>query len=57
MSDDNGTRFFCHQTGVRLVAPGVSKTVDPINGVEEFHDSPAAPAKQPAAKSAKKEAE
>jgi hypothetical protein len=49
--------FFCNVTGVRLVAPGVSKSVDPKNGVEEFNDSPAVPAKQPAAKPAKKDLE
>lgn len=49
---DDGTRYFCRQTGVRLVAPGgVSKAVDPVNGVDEW-DAPApkveAPAEEPA---------
>lgn len=30
--------FFCPQTGVRVVAPGVHVSVDP-NGVEAFDDS------------------
>jgi hypothetical protein len=33
--------YFCERTGVRLVAPGVSKTIDPVNGVDEYQ--PAAP--------------
>jgi len=58
MNEDNGTRYFCRETGVRLVAPGVSKAIDPVNGVEEFTDSPAPPpAKQAAAKPAKKDTE
>lgn len=28
--------YFCHFTGARLVAPGVSKTIDPVNGQDEF---------------------
>ncbi|HEY3498045.1 MAG TPA: hypothetical protein VGK73_25275 [Polyangiaceae bacterium] len=48
--------FFCTVTGVRLVAPGVSKSVDPVNGVAEFNEStPEAP--KPAGKSAKKDQE
>lgn len=27
--------FFCNQTGVRIAAPGVSKSVDPVNGQDE----------------------
>lgn len=27
--------FFCEKTGARIVAPGVSKAVDPTNGVDE----------------------
>lgn len=33
--------YFCPVTGQRLVALGKSKTVDPINGVEEFNPAPA----------------
>jgi hypothetical protein len=57
MSEDNGTRFFCRETGVRLVAPGVSKTIDPTHGVEEFTNEPAVPAKKTADKPAKKDSE
>ncbi len=28
--------FFCAKTGVRIVAPGVSKAVDPENGQDEY---------------------
>lgn len=35
--------FFCQQTGVRIVAPGVSKSVDPVNGQDE-HSEPSPPA-------------
>lgn len=28
--------YFCPHTGKRLVAPGVSKDVDPQNGVDEY---------------------
>lgn len=34
--------YFCEKSGVRIVAPGVSKTVDPDNGHDEFSE-PAAP--------------
>jgi len=27
--------YFCTKTGARIVAPGVSKAVDPVNGQEE----------------------
>jgi len=27
--------YFCTKTGARIVAPGVSKAVDPVNGHEE----------------------
>lgn len=56
--------FFCEKTGVRIVAPGVSKSVDPVNGQDDFaepSDSSAQPtgpqsAAQPkAAASASKE--
>jgi hypothetical protein len=28
--------YFCEKTGVRLVAPGVSKAVDPEHGQDEY---------------------
>jgi hypothetical protein len=31
--------YFCSKTGVRIVAPGVSKAVDPTNGQDEFSDT------------------
>lgn len=30
--------YFCEKTGVRIVAPGVSKAVDPEKGHAEFSD-------------------
>lgn len=42
--------FFCTKTGVRIVAPGVSKEVDPVNGQDVY----VSPAKEPD-KPAKKE--
>jgi len=45
--------FFCTETGVRIVAPGKSKAVDPINGVDEFSE-PAPKAEAPKPKSATK---
>ncbi len=27
--------YFCEKTGVRIVKPGVSKSVDPVNGHDE----------------------
>lgn len=36
--------FFCSETGVRIVAPGVCKAVDPKNGQDEFSEpAPADP--------------
>jgi hypothetical protein len=49
--------FFCRVTGVRLVAPGVSKSVDPKDGVAEW-GAPAGEAKEttaPAQPKGKKE--
>lgn len=40
--------FFCEKSGLRLVAPGVSKLVDPINGVDEFKE-PSEPMAKPEA--------
>jgi hypothetical protein len=34
--------FFCNHSGVRIMAPGVSKDVDPVNGQENFVE-PASP--------------
>jgi hypothetical protein len=31
-----GAAYFCPTTGKRLVAPGVSKDVDPVKGVDEY---------------------
>lgn len=60
--------YFCTKTGLRIVAPGVCKAVDPDNGQDEFihpsvseakpaksDDKPAHPAKtdHPAATAAK----
>lgn len=28
--------FFCRQTGVRIIKPGVSESVDPVAGVPEW---------------------
>lgn len=36
--------YFCTSTGVRIVAPGVSKAVDPVNGQDEYREAPAVPA-------------
>jgi hypothetical protein len=49
---DNGSRFFCRVSGVRLVAPGVSKSIDQQHGVAEWTESAAAPTDEhpPAAK-------
>lgn len=51
--------FFCTETGVRIVAPGKSKSVDPVNGVDEYREPApkAEPAKKPAPKSETKPAE
>lgn len=32
--------YFCEQTGKRIVAPGVCKDIDPINGQDEFSEQP-----------------
>ena len=37
------TAHFCIKSGARIVAPGVSKSVDPINGVDECDPPPVAP--------------
>jgi hypothetical protein len=31
--------YFCERTGVRLVAPGVSKSIDPVHGIDEYQPS------------------
>lgn len=36
-----GAVFFCEVTGERIVAPGVSKKVDPKHGQELFKSPPA----------------
>lgn len=41
--------YFCAKTGLRIVAPGVCKAVDPKNGVDEYSE-PAAKAEKPADK-------
>ena len=30
--------FFCTETGVRIVAPGKCKAVDPVNGVDAYNE-------------------
>lgn len=45
--------FFCTKTGVRIVAPGMSKSADPINGVDEYSE-PTPKAETPKAKPAPK---
>lgn len=39
-----GGVYFCEVSGVRIVAPGVSREVDPVNGVDLYRapvtDSP-----------------
>ena len=30
--------YFCEKTGVRIVAPGMSKDVDPVNGKDECRE-------------------
>jgi hypothetical protein len=35
--------YFCEKTGVRIVAPGVCKAVDPIKGQDEFNEAEGAP--------------
>ncbi len=37
--------YFCEKTGVRIAAPGVSKSVDPEKGQDEFSESPSQPEK------------
>jgi hypothetical protein len=49
--------YFCTKTGVRLVAPGKSKRVDPINGVDEFKPAPKAETKTEPAEGKKKPSE
>ncbi len=50
--------YFCEKTGVRIAAPGVSKSVDPVNGQDEIteseseHEDKAAPAAHKKTKSA-----
>lgn len=41
--------YFCAQTGVRLVEPGVSKTVDPANGKDLYAEPKAKGEKSPKA--------
>jgi hypothetical protein len=45
---DDGNRYFCRVSGVRLTAPGVSLAVDPANGVPEWSE-PAAKHHEPTA--------
>lgn len=35
--------FFCTKTGVRIIAPGICKDVDPVNGQDVYRESEAAP--------------
>lgn len=46
--------FFCTKTGVRIVAPGVSKEVDPVNG-QDVYVAPASESAKGPGKPAKKE--
>lgn len=39
------TAHFCTISGARIASPGVSKAVDPINGVDECDPPPVAPKK------------
>lgn len=45
--------YFCTTTGLRIVAPGVCKSVDPVNGKDEYSE-PAAKAEKPADKATAK---
>jgi hypothetical protein len=44
--------YFCRETGVRIVAPGVCLKVDPKNGVQEYDATADSAAAEAAAKAA-----